>query len=241
MTESPVTEPLVTEPPAPERDRRALLRLGGIGCVVAGAVVLLAVFVGSLGSDGSGTGASSATTTTISPVAASGIADGTTAPLGDGALGEGTAPERDGRSPLAGFGEVAVTITSGDGEVCEVCLLSAVTDAQRKRGLMEVTDTDLGGYDGMLFEFPAPVPGAFWMRNTPMPLSIAYFDAQGKLVSTADMAPCEDSPNCPSYPADRPFQYALEVPKGLLDEVGVDGAATLQIDARDCPLADTGS
>ena len=192
----------------------------------------MAVLASRGGSDGA-----SGPTTTASPVVAPDIDAGTTAPLDGGALGEGTVPERDGRSPLQGFGEVAVTITSTDGEVCELCLLSAVSAEQRARGLMEVTDEDLGGYDGMLFEFPEPSAGAFWMRNTPMPLSIAYFDAQGQVVSTTDMAPCDDSSSCPSYPAGEPFQYALEVPRGMLDEAGVDATATLRIDARHCPLA----
>ncbi|MEZ5137660.1 MAG: DUF192 domain-containing protein [Acidimicrobiales bacterium] len=129
---------------------------------------------------------------------------------------------------------------AGDGTVCEVCLLAAETPEQRERGLMEVTDPGLGGYDGMVFVYDAPTAGAFWMRNTPMPLSIAYFDIDGRLVSTADMAPCADSPDCRSYPADAPFAFALEVPQGGLEDVGVVGEATLELTGRRCPLAEDG-
>jgi uncharacterized membrane protein (UPF0127 family) len=146
-----------------------------------------------------------------------------------------------GRTPLQGFGEVAVTVTSENGRICELCLKEATTADQRARGLMEVTDEDLGGYDGMLFEYDKPTGGAFWMRNTPLPLSIAYFDEQGKLISTADMEPCADRPDCPGYPASEPFTYALEVPKGLLYQAGAVGDATLHIHARRCPLAAAGS
>jgi uncharacterized membrane protein (UPF0127 family) len=206
----------------------------GVGCLVLGAVLLVLGFVVA---DPGGGGAGDPTTTTTS----AGVetvpprSTGTTAPLGGAAIGEGVGPEVGGRTPLRGFGEVAATITSGSGEVCEVCLLSAVSPEQRERGLMEVTDEELGGYDGMLFEFPAEVDGAFWMRNTPLPLSIAYFDAEGSLVSTEDMEPCEDGASCPSHPASAPFAYALEVPQGRLDEVGVQGQATLVIGDGPCP------
>ena len=152
-------------------------------------------------------------------------------------LGEGFGPARNGRRPLAGFGEVAATITSADGTTCEVCLLAATTDAQRQRGLMEVTDPELGGYDGMLFRFPSDVDGGFWMRNTPMPLSIAYFDGDGAFVSAVDMLPCSDSASCPSYAADAPFRSALEVPAGALEDLGVGEGATIRVDAESCPLA----
>ncbi|HWJ97140.1 MAG TPA: DUF192 domain-containing protein [Acidimicrobiales bacterium] len=174
------------------------------------------------------------------PVEAPGIEAGTTAPLGSAGLGEGVAGEVAGRTPLRGFGEVQVSLTTDGGRICELCLLSAMTADQRERGLMEVTDEDLGGYDGMLFEYPKEVDGQFWMRDTPMPLSIAFFDAQGKLVSTTDMQPCGDTSSCPAYPAAGTFKYAIEVPQGLLEEVGATPGATLHIHTRRCPLADGG-
>lgn len=174
-------------------------------------------------------------------VVAAGVAPGTTAPLDLGqALGEGTAPAVVGRSPLPGFGEVQVVFETVQGDVCEACLLSATTEEQRARGLMEVEDPDLGGYDGMLFEYPAETSGGFWMRNTPMPLSIAYFDASGTVVSVDEMSPCADLSNCPTYPAPAPFKYALEVPSGQLAELGVQAGSTLRITGRSCPLADYG-
>ncbi len=174
-------------------------------------------------------------------VAAPGLGDGTTVPLASGGIGEGVGPKMAGRTPLRGFGEAAVSVTTADGEICVLCLMTATTGEQRERGLMEVTDEDLGGYDGMIFEYPGPIEGAFWMRHTPQPLSIAFFDSQGKLVSTTDMAPCGDDPSCPSYPAKGSFQYAIEVPKGMLDEAGATKGATLHIHARRCALADAGS
>jgi uncharacterized membrane protein (UPF0127 family) len=88
---------------------------------------------------------------------------------------------------------------------------------------MNVTDETLGGYDGMLFVYEDDVEGAFWMKDTPLPLSIAYFDAAGGLVGTNDMAPCPDGGNqCPRYDAPGPYRRALEVPQGALDGVDLD-------------------
>jgi uncharacterized membrane protein (UPF0127 family) len=123
-----------------------------------------------------------------------------------------------------GFGEVAIAITGPDGEVAGWCVLLAATADQRQRGLMEVTD--LGGYAGMLFVWDADSSSSFYMRNTPTPLSIAWFDADGGLVSTADMDPCPDVEGCPTYPSGGSYRFALEVRQGALADVGVvDGSS----------------
>ena len=133
---------------------------------------------------------------------------------------------------LPGFGEVRVSVRSAQGDFLAWCLLLAATEQQRERGLMTVTDTALGGYDGMLFRWgDADVNETFWMRNTPQPLSIAYVDGAGHLVSTADMTPCDDSDQCPTYPAAGPYRLALEVPQGGLARLGVTPGATV-IDER---------
>lgn len=169
-------------------------------------------------------------------VLAEGMAPGTTAPLA-GAVGEGLAPERLGRQALRGFGEVQAIITDADGDTCEVCLLSATTDDQRARGLMEVTDPGLGGYDGMLFEYPAEAALGFWMRNTPLPLSIAYFDGEGMLVSTSSMEPCGDARDCPTYPAEGPSRFALEALEGRFERLGVGPGSSIRVTGRTCAFA----
>ena len=170
------------------------------------------------------------------PVLALGMAPGTTAPLAGG-VSEGLAPERLGRQALRGFGEAQATITSPDGEVCEVCLLSATTAEQQARGLMEVTDRSLGGYDGMLFEYSGESGLSFWMRNTPLALSVAYFDGDGEFVSATDMVPCEDRSDCPSYPSAGPARFALEVPQGELADLGVVEGAAVRVTGRTCARA----
>lgn len=124
------------------------------------------------------------------------------------------------RRPIQGFGEVGLRITEASGEVAEWCAMLAADDVRRQQGLMN--QTDLGGFDGMLFQFDAPESGGFWMKNTLLPLSIAYFDGDGGLVSTAHMEPCPpDVEDCPVYDAAGPYVWALEVPQGGLDELGI--------------------
>jgi uncharacterized membrane protein (UPF0127 family) len=153
-----------------------------------------------------------------------------------GLVGEWADQEVGGRTPLRGFGAVAATITAADGTVCEVCLLGAFSSEQRAAGLMYVTDPELGGHDGMVFTFDDDVATGFWMRNTRLPLSIAYFDADGVLVSVADMEPCPDGENCPVYAAAAPFRYAVEVPQGQLADIGVVGPDGATAEARDAVL-----
>jgi uncharacterized membrane protein (UPF0127 family) len=136
------------------------------------------------------------------------------------------------RTPLEGFGETRITVRKADGGLLAWCLLLANTDVQRARGLMQVTD--LKGYDGMLFQYGAPVTEAYYMRNTPTPLSIAFIDGAGGLVSTADMAPCGDDPACPTYPAAGPFTAAIEVFQGGLPRLGIEPGATVVDDHRSC-------
>jgi uncharacterized membrane protein (UPF0127 family) len=138
------------------------------------------------------------------------------------------------RQLLPGFDETLVSVRSADGNLLSWCLLLALTTAQHERGLMTVTDTTLGGYDGMLFRFAADTTTPFWMRNTPMPLSIAYIDHTGALVSAADMAPCDDVDTCTEYPPAGPFRVAIEVPQGGLTRLGITPGATITDEQRGC-------
>jgi uncharacterized membrane protein (UPF0127 family) len=131
------------------------------------------------------------------------------------------------RDGPVGFSRASATIVRSDGTAHSLCLLLAETAAQRQRGLMGVTDPGLGGCDGMVFRFPRDTMTPFWMRNTPLPLSIAYFDSRGRLVSTAEMSPCGDRANCPGYPPSAPYRYAVEVPQGRLPELGITSGSRL--------------
>ena len=130
------------------------------------------------------------------------------------------------RRPLAGFGEVAFRVTDAAGTVFDGVALLAVTDESRRQGLME--QTDLRGYDGMVFRFTTPSTATFYMRNTRIPLSIAFFDLYGRFVSATDMEPCPDSlDRCPAYSSAGPYVHAIEVAQGDLGRLGIGPGSVL--------------
>ncbi len=145
-----------------------------------------------------------------------------------GVAGGLPAPGGPDRVRLDGFDEVAITVDpGGGGGSLAWCLLAALTDSQRARGLMEVTD--LQGYAGMAFIYDEDRDGGFFMRNTPTPLSIAWVAADGEVVTIKDMEPCEDREGCPTYPSEGTYRYAIETFQGDLDDLGITEAATVTV------------
>lgn len=133
-----------------------------------------------------------------------------------------------GRTPT-GFASVTITVTAADGSTREACVWEASTPGQRQRGLMGVTD--LGGRAGMLFVRSAgeATTSGFWMKDTPMPLSAAFFDADGRFINAVDMPVCTTG-SCPVHDAEAPWTYGLEVPAGTLGRLGVGPGALLAVD-----------
>lgn len=84
----------------------------------------------------------------------------------------------------------------------------AATPEQRQRGLMGRDRLPDNG--GMLFVFESPGRHCFWMRDTPLPLSIAFIDDAGRIVGLADMQAHTDTLHCPATAV----RYALEIAQG---------------------------
>ena len=91
----------------------------------------------------------------------------------------------------------------------------ANTEATRRDGLM--FRKELPGNDGMLFVFEQPDVQCFWMRNTVLPLSIAFIADDGTVVNIEDMAPQTDAAHC----SKKPVRYALEMAQGWFDGHGI--------------------
>jgi uncharacterized membrane protein (UPF0127 family) len=83
----------------------------------------------------------------------------------------------------------------------------ALTSASRALGLMHRRRVPA---DGMLFVFSEDTRGGFWMKNTLVPLTIVFFDAQGKRVRKLSMTPCRQA-SCPIYDPGRRYRFALEL------------------------------
>lgn len=212
-----------------------------------GGVAVLTLLVAACGS-GDDDGASASTTAEAAAPAADGEAGPSTEDPPSSTAPSTTAPDDEGRPgdpdrvPLPGFGEVAVRVRpAGGGDWLSWCLLAALDGAQRAQGLMGVTD--LQGYDGMVFGYDRDVENAFWMRNTPTPLSIAWITADGDIVSTADMEPCPDTEaTCPTYPPGGRYRYAIEVFQGDLPALGITEGATVEVGGECRPRhGDTGA
>jgi uncharacterized protein len=104
-------------------------------------------------------------------------------------------------------------------------------EATRERGLMGVTS--LPADEGMAFVFDGPTTGTFWMKNTLIPLSIAFVGADGLIVSTLEMTPCEAEP-CPTYSADAPYTTAIEANAGWFADHGINTGDEVRLDRHLC-------
>ncbi len=100
----------------------------------------------------------------------------------------------------------------------------ADTNEERQRGLMYVTAEEMaplpdGTERGMWFIFPQDMSTrhGFWMRNTIIPLDIAFVRADGRIVTIHTMAPLDER----SYYPKAPYRYALEVNANVFSRLGV--------------------
>ncbi|MEN3112515.1 DUF192 domain-containing protein [Uliginosibacterium paludis] len=91
----------------------------------------------------------------------------------------------------------------------------AATEAARETGLMN--RKTMAQHQGMLFVFETSQEYCFWMKNTPLPLSIAFMDETGRIVNTAEMQPMSEANHC----AAKPVRYALEMNQGWFSAKGI--------------------
>lgn len=91
----------------------------------------------------------------------------------------------------------------------------AVTEGQRARGLM--FRKSMPRNVGMLFTFDEPGYHAMWMKNTLIPLSVAFLDSEGRILNILDMEPETLDPHAAAGPA----RYAIETNKGWFAERGI--------------------
>ena len=98
----------------------------------------------------------------------------------------------------------------------------ASIDATRSQGLMRRKSMAQGA--GMLFLFDEPAGHCMWMKNTLIPLSVAFIDDRGQIVNIADMQPLDETTHC----ASRPVRYALEMNQGWFKQRGIVPGTPIQ-------------
>lgn len=120
-----------------------------------------------------------------------------------------------------------VVIESGGGDEVAIAVEVADSPAERAVGLMHRMTLDEDA--GMIFLFPGEHRGGFWMKDTLVPLSIAFVDSSGDILRILDMAPCRTEP-CPIYDPAVPYASALEVNRGAFRRWGVEEGDRLRLE-----------
>lgn len=95
----------------------------------------------------------------------------------------------------------------------------AANQADRMQGLMQ--RSHLGTSQGMVFSFTFTAQHCMWMKNTVIPLSVAFLDENGEILNIADMQPQTEDNHCASKPA----RYALEMNRGWFAQRGIQAGA----------------
>lgn len=98
----------------------------------------------------------------------------------------------------------------------------ASTDAARQQGLM--MRTRMGASEGMVFDFGAPAGVCMWMKNTLIPLSVAFIDNEGTIVNIEDMQPETTDSHC----AKKVVRYALEMNQGWFKQKNIKPGSKIE-------------
>jgi uncharacterized membrane protein (UPF0127 family) len=121
--------------------------------------------------------------------------------------------------------------TARFGHGAELSVDVADTDALREHGLMGVTD--LPTDHGMAFVWDSPTDTSFWMKDTLIPLSIAFMDEGDHVIAIREMTPCEADP-CQTYAATAPYTTAIEANAGWFEDHGVEPGDRMRLQIAAC-------
>ena len=113
------------------------------------------------------------------------------------------------------FDVTELVIETANGNRVNITAEIAETDEQRQRGLMERDKLDDG--KGMIFIFSQDQMVSFWMKDTRIPLSIAFISADGDILEIRAMEPFNLSP----VRSSRSVRFALEVPQSWFSRAGI--------------------
>jgi uncharacterized protein len=119
-----------------------------------------------------------------------------------------------------------IKVSSG-GRTIPLTVQVADTPKKRDKGLMFFEK--LPENEGMLFVFSAKTYGGFWMKNTIIPLSIAFLDSNGKILKILDMVPCKEEV-CPTYDPELSYYYAIEVNLGWFEKNQINEGDFVKLD-----------
>ncbi len=144
-----------------------------------------------------------------------------------------TTPVAAGPLPTADVSLPQLVITSSAGSLLRLYVEIADTPEKQETGLMHRTAMAVD--QGMLFVFPGETTIPFWMRDTLLPLSIAFIAGDGTIVDIQDMQPLDETLHNPA----RPYVYALEVNQGYFRQHQVAVGNQVGLPPLPTPLAPT--
>lgn len=187
----------------------------------AGAATTLAATTAAVTTQASVTTTRAATTSaaTLAALATTATAPATTAPAQTSQPGVAAA----GQTTLA---TSPATITKANGQTVSMTIELARTSQEQSTGLMGRTSVPDG--QGMLFVFRESGIVGFWMKNTPLALSIAFIDENGLIIDIKDMQPFSEKTVAP----DSPYLLALEVSQGYFARQGIKPGDTFKLAVR---------
>ena len=125
--------------------------------------------------------------------------------------------------PVLEFEKKDLAITNLDGKTIPITVELARSRQEMTKGFMGRTNIPDG--TGMLFVFKTDQKLAFWMKDTPTPLSIAFISASGEICETRDMAPFSEA----SIESSQPVRYALEVPQGWFKKNNIGPGCSIKL------------
>ena len=122
----------------------------------------------------------------------------------------------------AGWGQNAMPVMELSAGLHRIEAEVAASDQNRQIGLMN--RAAMAPQRGMLFVFPQENTHCMWMRNTLIPLSVAFLDAEGTIINIENMQPQTENNHCAKVPA----RYALEMNLGWFAQRGIKPGARLK-------------
>lgn len=131
------------------------------------------------------------------------------------------------RNDLSKMATAEVTVINKAGQRHTFNVWLARSPAEQTRGLMNVTEAELPHDKGMLFIFPYDQVLGFWMRNTIIPLDIAYIRSDGTIVRGLTMQALDET----SRSSIEPARFALELRSGELAARGIAAGDHVEIPA----------
>lgn len=129
-------------------------------------------------------------------------------------------PAEKREHPLSSYDKTTISV-----EGHQISAYVADEPGKQQEGLMFVSQNELGGNEGMIFVMPSENYLSFWMKDTELPLDIAFLDSNGKILNIMTMKPFDES----HYTSEGMAKYAVETHAGWFAGKGIKAGAKFDL------------